>query len=111
MELLIKVGLGIVVSVLIIIGIMVLCLATAALWSHIQEIAYDEWDIKLPPHKSSWYSEWKRTGELTSDVVPIAIMRCSHCDYKTPVMSRCCPSCGRHMDNWDLKWNWREKEG
>lgn len=110
MELLLKVVVGILAAALIIIGIMVILLATGALWSYIQDCLYDEWDFKLPPRKSSWYGEWVETSELTLDVVPQKVMKCSYCDYKTPIMSRCCPACGRYMDNWDLGWNTREKE-
>ena len=113
MELLLKVVVGLLVTALIIIGIMVICLAIGALWSYIQDCLYDEWDFKLPPEKSSWYSEWIDTGEVTKDVIPQKIMKCSYCDYKTLVMSRCCPACGRYMDNWDLEWNthrWNKEE-
>lgn len=110
MELVFKVVVGILITALIIIGGMLIFLAVGGIWSYIQDCLYDEWDFKLPPKKPSWYSEWLHTGDLTSDIVPIAIMKCSYCDYKTLVMSRCCPACGRYMKNWDLGWNTHEKE-
>ena len=110
MELLLKVGLGLLIAAFIIIGIMLICLAIGGIWSYIQDCLYDEWNIKLPPEKDYWNCEWKNTGELTKDVVPIAIMQCSHCTYKTPVMSRCCPACGKYMKNWDLEWDCREED-
>ena len=110
MELLLKVVVGILAAALIIIGIMVICFAAGSLWAYIQNCLYDEWGFELPPKKSSWHGEWVTTGKLTSDVVPVAIMKCEHCDYKTIVMSRCCPNCGKYMDNWNLEWNWRGYE-
>lgn len=104
-EIFLKVACGILIIALIIIGIMVIFLATSALWSYIQDCLYDEWGFQLPPRKDDWYGEWVHTGELTLDVVPQKVFRCGHCDYKTPIMSRCCPSCGTYMKNWDLEWN------
>lgn len=110
MELLLKVVVGILITALIIIGIMLICLAVCALWSYIQENLYDEWGFELPPKKSYWHGEWVHTDKLTSDIVPQKIMKCSYCNYKTTIMSRCCPACGTYMNNWDLEWNTHEKE-
>lgn len=110
MELLLKVVVGILIAALIIIGIMIICLAAGALWSYIQDCMHDEWGFDLPPRKASWYGEWLETSELTLDVVPQKVMKCSYCYYKTPIMSRCCPACGTYMDNWDLEWNTHKKE-
>ena len=110
MELVLKVVVGLLVIALIIIGIMVICLAVCGLWSYIQDSVYDEWGFELPPKKSSWYGKWENTGDLTSDIVPQKVMKCSYCDYKTPTMSRCCPACGTYMKNWDPNWNTHEKE-
>lgn len=92
----------------IVIGVLVTFLATTALWSYIQDCLYDEWGFKLPPMKDEWLCEWLHTGEVTKDVVPQNIMKCNHCDYKTTVMSRCCPACGRYMKNWDPEWSFRK---
>lgn len=103
-----KVACGILIIALIIIGVLVIFLATSALWSYIQDCLYDEWGFQLPPRKDGWYCKWLNTGEVTKDVVPLAIMECEHCSYKTTIMSRCCPSCGMYMKNWDLEWNYRK---
>ena len=110
MELLLKVILGMLIAAGIILGTMAIFLAAGGLWGYIQDCLHDEWGFDLPPKKSSWYGEWIETSELTLDVVPQKVRKCSYCDYKTPIMSRCCPACGRYMDNWDLEWNTREKE-
>ena len=96
------------VIALIIIGVLVIVLAIGALWSYIQDCLYNEWGFKLPPRKDYWNNEWLNTNEVTKDVVPLRIMKCGHCHYKTTIMSRCCPSCGKHMENWDLEWDWRK---
>lgn len=106
-----KVVVGLLVIALVIIGVLVIFLAVIALWSYIQDCIYDEWSLKLPPMKDDWFCEWLHTGEVTKDVVPQHIMKCNHCDYKTTVMSRCCPACGRYMENWDLEWDWRKDSG
>lgn len=111
MELLLKVILGMLIAAGIILGIMAIVLAAGGLWSYIQDCLHDEWGFDLPPKKSSWYGEWLHTGELTSDIVPQNIMKCNYCDYKTTTMSRCCPACGRYMDNWDPDWSpFREED-
>ena len=96
------------VIALIILGVLVIVLAIGALWSYIQDCLYNEWGFKLPPRKDYWNNEWINTGEVTKDVVPLRIMKCGHCHYKTTTMSRCCPACGKYMENWDLEWNWRK---
>lgn len=99
------------VIALVIIGILVIFLAISALWSYIQDCFYNEWGFELPPRKDNWNCEWLITDEVTKDVVPQKIMKCGYCDYKTTVMSRCCPSCGKYMENWDLEWDWRKDGG
>lgn len=103
-----KVVVGLLVIALVIIGMLAIFLATSGLWSYIQDCLYDEWGFKLPPMKDDWFCEWLHTGEVTKDVVPQNIMKCNYCDYKTTVMSRCCPACGRYMKNWDPEWSFRK---
>lgn len=103
-----KIVCGLLVIALIIIGILVIFLAVSALWSYIQDCFYDEWGFKLPPRKDEWGYEWLNTDEVTKNVVPLRIIKCGHCHYKTTTMSRCCPSCGKYMENWDTDWDWRK---
>ena len=105
-----KIVLSILAIALVIIGVLVIFLALSALWSYIQDCFYDEWGYQLPPRKDDWDYEWLITGEVTKDVVPQKIMRCEKCYYKTTTMSRCCPSCGRYMKNWDTEWDWRKED-
>ena len=107
-EIFLKVVVGLLVIALVIIGVLVIFLAVTALWSSIQDCVYDEWGLKLPPMKDEWFCEWLHTGEVTKDVVPQNIMKCNYCDYKTTIMSRCCPTCGRYMKNWDPEWRFRK---
>lgn len=103
-----KVVVGLLVIALVIIGVLVIFLAVTALWSYIQDCLYDEWGLKLPPRKDDWVCVWMNTGEVTKNVVSQKIMECGHCSYKTTIMSRCCPSCGRYMKNWDPEWSFRK---
>lgn len=112
-QIFLKVGCGILIIALVMIGILAIFLAASSLWSYIQDCLYEEWGFKLPPRKDEWFCKWLNTGEVTKDVVPLRIMKCGYCDYKTTTMSRCCPNCGRYMENWDLEWNdeWYGRKG
>ena len=107
-EIFLKVVCSILIIALVIIGVLVIFLATSALWSYIQDCLYDEWGFQLPPRKDDWNCEWLNTSEVTKDVVPQKIMECKNCSYKTTNMSRCCPACGMYMKNWDPDWQEEE---